>query len=191
MLVKPIVVALAVSPLAAQAASTFQRRDGAGGGHGGHGGGGHDHGAPQPQSFGGSAGGAGYAAPAPSSGYDQPSSGYQEPSSGYEQPAASYGGGGGGSGYGQVSSGYGDEGKDLSPIIIGILVLTGLSLLFPTYVSLTSVRRRKRDAEEGKQIRRNKGHTNHSRPQMTPIFKLATKHTHKTCGSSYSWEKSL
>jgi len=38
---------------------------------------------------------------------------------------------------------------DLTPIIVGILVLTGLSLLFPTFVSLSTVNgRRKRSAED-------------------------------------------
>ena len=44
-----------------------------------------------------------------------------------------------------------EETIDLSPIIIGVLVLTGLSLLFPTYVSLaTSRRRRSADSTQGK-----------------------------------------
>ncbi len=155
-----VVMALAVSPLAVNAASPFQRRDSGGGGHDHGSSGGHGH-APQASSFGGNAGGSGYAAPAPSSGYDQPSSGYDQPSSGYDQPSTGYDQPS--QGYGQVSSGYGEEEKDLSPIIIGILVLTGLSLLFPTYVSLTSVKRRKRgaDQEEGKD--RSKENRRHNR----------------------------
>jgi len=58
------------------------------------------------------------------------------------------------SGYGAPSDSYGavsyqeeEALPDLTPIIVGILVLTGLSLLFPTFVSLSSVRR-KRHAED-------------------------------------------
>ena len=41
-----------------------------------------------------------------------------------------------------------EAGLDLTSIIIPLLALVGLSLLFPTYVSLTTVRKR-RDADEG------------------------------------------
>ena len=79
-------------------------------------------------------------------------SGYAAPSAGYDQPAASYSSPS--SGYGAVSSGYGNEPAlpDLTPIIVALLVLTGLSLLFPTYVSLASVRRKREtgDDEEGR-----------------------------------------
>ena len=40
---------------------------------------------------------------------------------------------------------------DLTPVIIGILVLTGLSLLFPTYVSLSSDATRRRRSADGSQ----------------------------------------
>ena len=40
-----------------------------------------------------------------------------------------------------------EAGLDLTSIIIPLLALDGLSLLFPTYVSLTTVRKR-RDADE-------------------------------------------
>jgi hypothetical protein len=69
-----------------------------------------------------------YGAPEPAYGPPEPS--YEEPSAGYSAPAPSYG---------AVEEAV----PDLTPIIIGILVLTGLSLLFPTYVTLTSVRRRR------------------------------------------------
>ena len=77
-----------------------------------------------------------YGAPAPS--YSEPAASYGAPETGYGAPSDSYG----------VSyGGYEEESlPDLTPIIVGILVLTGLSLLFPTFVSLTSVRR-KRDAD--------------------------------------------
>merc|ERR1711963_345383 len=78
-----------------------------------------------------------YGAPAPS--YSEPAASYGAPETGYGAPSDSYG----------VSyGGYEEETlPDLTPIIVGILVLTGLSLLFPTFVSLTSVRR-KRDADD-------------------------------------------
>jgi len=40
-------------------------------------------------------------------------------------------------------------GSDITPILIGVLVLTGLALLFPSYVTLTSVRRKR--SSEGNQ----------------------------------------
>ena len=72
----------------------------------------------------------GYGAPAPSYGAPEPS--YEEPVQEYAAAPS----------YGAAEAAV----PDLTPIIIGILVLTGLSLLFPTYVTLTSVRR-KRSAE--------------------------------------------
>merc|ERR1719220_2263280 len=78
-----------------------------------------------------------YSAPEPS--YGAPAPEYGAPAATYDAPADSYG----------VSyGGYEEETlPDLTPIIVGILVLTGLSLLFPTFVSLTTVRR-KRHAED-------------------------------------------
>merc|ERR1712141_718410 len=78
-------------------------------------------------------------------------SGYGAPAQSYEEPAASYGAPE--TGYGAPSDSYGvsyqeeEALPDLTPIIVGILVLTGLFLLFPTFVSLSSVRR-KRHAED-------------------------------------------
>jgi len=40
-------------------------------------------------------------------------------------------------------SAVGSAEPDLTPILIGILVLTGLALLFPSYVTLSSVRRKR------------------------------------------------
>ena len=115
------------------AAHNLVRRDGA---HG------HSHG-----------GGAssGYAAPAPAapaSGYNAPSSGYgaADPApSGYDAPATGYAAEPSyDSGYGV--SGYGEEGGfDIATLLIPILILAGLSLLFPT-ITTVSVRR-KRHAE--------------------------------------------
>ncbi len=88
-----------------------------------------------------------------SSGYGAPAQSYEEPAASYGAPAASYGAPA--TGYGAPSDSYGvsyqeeEALPDLTPIIVGILVLTGLSLLFPTFVSLNSVRR-KRHAEDGK-----------------------------------------
>lgn len=100
------------------AADEIQKRDGA---HA------HDHGA-EASAYG-----------APPATYEQPAASYDAPATGYGTPSDSYG----------VSyGGYEEETlPDLTPIIVGILVLTGLSLLFPTFVSLTSVRR-KRHAED-------------------------------------------
>merc|ERR1739845_321686 len=73
----------------------------------------------------------GYGAPSPS--YNEPAASYGEPQPSYGEPAPTYGA---------------DEAAlpDLTPIIIGILALIGLSLLFPTFVSVSA--RKKRDAEE-------------------------------------------
>merc|ERR1711936_518344 len=70
----------------------------------------HGYGAPEPA--------ASYGAPAPAYGAPEPSCG--APETGYGVPS------------------YEEEPlPDLTPIIVGILVLTGLSLLFPTFVSLS------------------------------------------------------
>ena len=83
----------------------------------------------------------------------RPSSGYSQPSSGYSQPSSSYGGGGSAAGYGSGGydvGGYDDGGFDLSVIIIPLLIILGLSLLFPTITSVAVSGRRKREAEYGK-----------------------------------------
>jgi len=86
--------------------------------------------------------GAGAAAPA--SGYEQPAqdAGYAAPavSYGYDEPAAD-------SGYG-ATSGYGEEGGfDIATLLIPILILAGLSLLFPTITTVdVNSDRRKRHA---------------------------------------------
>merc|ERR1712021_100603 len=72
----------------------------------------------------------GYGAPAPAPSYGAPETGYGPPAETYGVPS------------------YEEEPlPDLTPIIVGILVLTGLSLLFPTFVSLSTVRR-KRHADD-------------------------------------------
>jgi hypothetical protein len=87
-----------------------------------------------------------YEAPAPSynaPSYEAPATSYNEPSSSYGEPSSSYG---------TPSTGYGEEeggGLDLTSILIPLLALVGLSLLFPTYVSLTTVRKKRDAGEEG------------------------------------------
>ena len=129
MLRKIAVAGLCLATAHSAAVDQLQKRDGA---HA------HDHGA---DAGGYGAPPASYSAPEPA--YGAPAPEYGAPATTYEQPADSYG----------VSyGGYEEETlPDLTPIIVGILVLTGLSLLFPTFVSLTTVRR-KRHAEDGKPL---------------------------------------
>ena len=88
-----------------------------------------------------------YSAPAPS--YDAPAPSYESPAPSYSAPEASYGA----PSTGYAAPAYEEEGGlDLTSIIIPLLALVGLSLLFPTYVSLTTVRKR-REANEGKRER--------------------------------------
>merc|ERR1711936_1542546 len=76
-----------------------------------------------------------YSAPAPS--YSAPAPSYSAPEPSYSAPSTGYG----------VS--YEEEaGLDLTSIIIPLLALVGLSLLFPTYVSLTTVRKRREAGDE-------------------------------------------
>merc|ERR1712226_157684 len=70
---------------------------------------------------------------APAASYDAPAASYGEPAPSYGEPAPSYG------------AAEADL-PDLTPIIIGILALVGLSLLFPTFVSVSA--RKKRSAAE-------------------------------------------
>merc|ERR1712226_289939 len=72
-------------------------------------------------------------AAAPADGYAEPAATYGEPAPSYGEPAPSYG------------AAEADL-PDLTPIIIGILALVGLSLLFPTFVSVSA--RKKRSAAE-------------------------------------------
>ena len=70
-------------------------------------------------------------------GFSQVGAGYAAP------PAETYGAPA--ETYGAPPAYAGPASLDLTPVIIGVLILTGLSLLFPTFVSLTG-RRRKRSA---------------------------------------------
>jgi len=123
--------------------STLYKRDG----------GSHSH-APAPSS-GYSAPESSYAAPAPS--YSAPAPSYQPsyeaPQESYGAPQESYGAPSAGydtPSYGTPSSSYGEAasgGLDLTSILIPILALLGLSLLFPTFVTINGTRR-KREASD-------------------------------------------
>merc|ERR1712038_1187018 len=91
------------------------------------------YGAPEPS----------YSAPAPSYGAPEPS--YSAPAPSYSAPAPSYGAPE--ASYGAPSYGYEEAsaGLDLTLILIPILALLGLSLLFPTFVTINGTGRRKRD----------------------------------------------
>jgi len=135
---KAAIVAVAFAGQATvEAVSVLSKRDGA---HG------HSHAAAAPAPAAGySAPAASYSAPAasygaPAASYGAPAASYDAPASGYDAPA-----------YAESAPSYGAEdaalGPGLLPIIIAILALVGLSLLFPTFVSLNTGRR-KRSAEE-------------------------------------------
>jgi len=132
MLRKAMVGMAIVGLSAVDAYSVLQKRDGA---HG------HDH---------------GHAAPAPSDGYGEPAASYGAPAASYGAPAASYSEPA--SSYGEPAASYGEPAPaygadeaalpDLTPIIIGILALVGLSLLFPQFVNVdVNDGRRKRSAD--------------------------------------------
>ena len=102
-----------------------------------------EYGAPSAPSY--SAPAPSYSAPAPS--YSAPAPSYSAPETGYASPSTGYG----------AAPSYGAEeeaGLDLTSIIIPLLALVGLSLLFPTYVSLTTVRKRREAGDDqGKGLR--------------------------------------
>ena len=85
-----------------------------------------------------------YSAPAPSyqPSYEAPQESYGAPATGYETPS-----------YGAPSSGYGEAsagGLDLTSILIPILALLGLSLLFPTFVTINGTRRKREASGNGR-----------------------------------------
>ena len=86
---------------------------------------------------------------APAASYGAPAPSYSAPAPAYGAPAEEYSASPDTS-YNAPSYGAGEAELDLTPIIIGILVLTGLSLLFPTYVSLSTVRRKRSAGTQGK-----------------------------------------
>ena len=114
-----------------------------------------------------------YSAPAPS--YEAPAPSYSAPAPSYSAPEASYGAPS--TGYGAPS--YEEEGGlDLTSIIIPLLALVGLSLLFPTYVSLTSVRKRREAGDfEGK---RKRTHTLNSSFYFTQQILHTPTNSHNT-----------
>jgi len=95
-----------------------------------------------------------YGAPeAPASSYSAPATSYNAPATTYSAPAATYGAPAPSYGAPVV---YEEESRfpDITFIIVGILIITGLALLFPTYVSLSTVRRKRDAPEEGKSCHR-------------------------------------
>ena len=107
--------------------NTLYRRDGGSHSHASS----SSYGAPEPS----------YSAPAPSYSAPEPSYGAPEPSYGAPEPsysAPSYG-------YEEASAGL-----DLTSILIPILALLGLSLLFPTFVTVSGGRRKRDVLDEGK-----------------------------------------
>jgi len=116
-------------------------------GGGGSSGGGSSYGAPAAPSYSAPAPAPSYSAPAPSYSAPAPEASYGAPQESYGAPAQSYGAPE--PSYG-APTGYAEpDGLDLTAILIPLLALLGLSLLFPTYVSLTSVRRRRDAVDEG------------------------------------------
>merc|ERR1719184_210825 len=77
-------------------------------------------------------------------GYGPPEPAYEEPAYGPPEPAY----GAPAVEYGTAPSYQAEAGLDLTTLIIPLLALVGLFLLFPTYVTLTSVRRKREAAEE-------------------------------------------
>merc|ERR1712029_978646 len=149
-----LAAAVTADDVSAVYADTLYRRDGGSHSHSSSGGGAYgapepSYGAPEPS----------YSAPSPS--YSAPSSSYGAPEPSYSAPAPSYGApepsygapepsyGAPEASYGAPSYGYGTEeasaGLDLTSILIPILALLGLSLLFPTFVTINGTGRRKRD----------------------------------------------
>ena len=122
------------------------------------------YGAPQAPAEGYGAPAPSYSAPEPA--YEAPDTGYGAPDTGYGAPASSYGA----PSYNDAPS-YGaqeEAGLDLTSILIPILALLGLSLLFPTYVSVTS--RKKRSLDGTGELNQNRYHAyTHHLYQSTKI----------------------
>jgi hypothetical protein len=110
----------------------------------------------------------------PHNDYHVPQHGYEPPShhaSSYEPSVASYS-------YETPSTSYGEPSyepsyetpynplPDITPIIVGILALLGLSMLFPNNVRIDNVRR-KRSAAEGKRV---KSHEQYKKVMITDIY---------------------
>ena len=114
--------------------NTLYRRDGGSHSHASS----SSYGAPEPS----------YSAPAPSYGAPEPS--YSAPAPSYSAPAPSYSAPE--PSYSAPSYGYEEAsaGLDLTSILIPILALLGLSLLFPTFVTVSGGRRKRDVLDEGK-----------------------------------------
>lgn len=148
-----LAAAVTADDVSAVYADTLYRRDGGSHSHSSSGGGAYgapepSYGAPEPS----------YSAPSPS--YSAPASSYGAPEPSYSAPSPSYGSpepsyGAPEPSYGAPSYGYEEAGAglDLTSILIPILALLGLSLLFPTFVTINGTGRRKREAgDEGKMM---------------------------------------
>merc|ERR1712029_903106 len=122
-----LAAAVTADDVSAVYADTLYRRDGGSHSHSSSGGG--AYGAPEPS----------YGAPEPSYSAPSPSYGSPEPSYGAPEPS-----------YGAPSYGYEEAGAglDLTSILIPILALLGLSLLFPTFVTINGTGRRKRETRD-------------------------------------------
>jgi len=141
-----LAAAVTADDVSAVYADTLYRRDGGSHSHSSSGGGAYgapepSYGAPEPS----------YSAPSPS--YSAPASSYGAPEPSYSAPSPSYGSpepsyGAPEPSYGAPSYGYEEAGAglDLTSILIPILALLGLSLLFPTFVTINGTGRRKREA---------------------------------------------
>jgi len=139
MLRKAAICAVALVGSSLTEAARLQKRDGD-----------HAHAAPA-SSYGAPAPSSSYGAPsssygAPAASYSAPAPSYSAPAASYDAPAPSYGAPQ--TSYGQVSYEEDAGFPDLTFIIVGILIVTGLSLLFPTYISVSASGRKKRDIEE-------------------------------------------
>jgi hypothetical protein len=126
-MLRKVAIGMAIVGLSTvDALSVLQKRDGA---HA------HDHGHAEPA--------AAYGAPAPAASYGAPAASYGAPAASYDEPEPA-------PAYGEPAPSYGAEEAalpDLTPIIIGILALVGLSLLFPTHVSVDAGRKKRSAAE--------------------------------------------
>jgi len=91
----------------------------------------------------------------PANDYHVPNNGYDTPSASYDTPSSSYQ-----TSYDSHQTSYGETSyepsyeapynplPDITPIIVGIMALLGLSLLFPNNVRINDVRRKRSTAED-------------------------------------------
>ena len=118
----------------------------------------------------------GYGAPAASYGAPAPAPSYEAPAASYGAPAPSGGYAAPSTGYGYEATSYEEEGGfDLTAIIIPILILIGLSLLFPGIV-FVNVRKRREAIEGGK----THTHTHTIEATLSLTHTHTQSNTHKT-----------